>query len=209
MWTPGERFVRKLCPQEGVRTMSTEDPDPNRLVLWFWTVSAQVHRSQIDDAFTVGPWAGYPLGRDLADEQTVTGTAHVLLPYRSVLYGSGFVADAALDHMLVSLSFHRDGALTDPAADPRTSSVWADTREGVGGRRFHHICQGGAGEGRLKVVGFGWATPSGAVRTVVLIGQQRRPLPVRHGSRHFRPGTARPRAPHSATACRESRRRGT
>lgn len=36
-------------------------------------------RRQIDDALAVGPRAGDPLGRALADEQTVAGTSDVLL----------------------------------------------------------------------------------------------------------------------------------
>ena len=63
----------------------------------------------------------------------------------------GFVADATLDHVLVPLPLHRDGALAHPAAHPHGGPfVGADSREGVGRRRLHHVSPG-AGEGRLKV----------------------------------------------------------
>lgn len=92
-------------------------------MLRFRTVPADVNWTQVDDAFTVWSWTGDPLRRDLADQQTVTWTADILLSNGSVLYRRRFVADAALHHMLVRLALHRYGALTDPTADDRSAAA--------------------------------------------------------------------------------------
>lgn len=44
-------------------------------------------RRQVDDALAVGPRAGHPLGRALADEQTVAGAADILFTGRSISNG--------------------------------------------------------------------------------------------------------------------------
>lgn len=62
--------------------------------------------TQIYYPLTVGPWAGDPLGGDFADEQTVTGTAHVLLSSRGVFNRRGLIAHPTLDHVLVDLALH-------------------------------------------------------------------------------------------------------
>lgn len=44
-------------------------------------------RGQIDDAFAVGPRAGHPLGRALANQQTVARASYILLAGRCISNG--------------------------------------------------------------------------------------------------------------------------
>lgn len=74
-------------------------------------------RRQIDDALAVGPRAGDPLGRALADEQTVAGTSDVLLARWRVPDGRGFIALGALDDVLFLLPGDVDQGLADAASD--------------------------------------------------------------------------------------------
>lgn len=146
VWAPGQRPVSKLCPQEGVAAMSTGDTGPCRLgVRTGWP---RVHGAQVDYPLTVWPGTGDPLGGDFADEQTVAGAAHILLPSRGVLDRRGLVADATLDHVLVDLALHRDQALAHAAADDGcAAALWRGER-GVGRRVLpqEHRGLGGAGE---------------------------------------------------------------
>lgn len=80
--TSGQCPVCKLCPQESVGAVSAGDP--RSAGLRFWTRWTWMDRTQVYYPLTVGARAGDPLGGDFADEQTVTGTAHVLLSRWSV-----------------------------------------------------------------------------------------------------------------------------
>lgn len=84
------------------------------------------HRAQVYYASAVWSRTSYPPGRVFTDEQAVTGTSHVFLPCRGVLDGRGFVADRALDHMLMQLSIQVDERLAYAAVDDRhTAGVGA------------------------------------------------------------------------------------
>lgn len=153
-------------------------------MLRFRTFPADVNWSQVDDAFTVRPRTGDPLRRDFADQETVTRTADVLLSNGSVFYRRGFVTDAALHHVLVRLALHRNGALTDAAADDWCAAAVRAALWRVGRRRL--TWSHGAGE-RRQTLRFGRisvqaAAGREAVGPVVLLGQQRRPFPFRHRS---------------------------
>lgn len=168
--------------------MSTDDPDADGLVPRLRTLPPDANRSQVDDTFTVRPRTGDPLGRDFADQETVTGTADVLLPNRSVLYRRGLVADAALHHVLVRLALHGDGALTHPAADHRGAAAVRAALRGVRGRGLiwcHRV-----GERRLcfSLISMNNLPGREAVGLVVLIRQKRRPFPVRHPVLNSSPG---------------------
>lgn len=73
-------------------------------------------RRQIDDALAVGPRTGHPLGRALADEQTVAGTSDVLLARRRIPDGRGFIALGALDDVLFLLPGDVYQGLADAAS---------------------------------------------------------------------------------------------
>lgn len=119
---------------------------------------------------TVGPRAGDPLGGDFADEQTVTGTADVLLSSRGVFNRRGLVADATLDDMLVDLSLHRDEVLTHPAADDGGRAALGGSEGGVRRRVLPQQHRGSCGTGeRRETLGF---TGVGAV-----IGASQCPVP--------------------------------
>lgn len=178
--TSSQGAIRKLCPQECIGAVSTDDSDADGLMLRFRTVPANVDWPQVDDTFTVWSRTGDPLRRDLADQQAVTRTADVLLSDRSVLYRRGFVADAALHHMLVGLPLHRDGALTHPAADDWGAAAVRAAMRRVRWRRLARRHR--AGE-RRQTVGLRRVSARGeAAGSVVLLGQQWGPFPVRHRS---------------------------
>lgn len=111
--------------------------------------------TQVYYPLTVGPRAGDPLGGDFADEQTVAGTADVLLSSRGVFNGRGLVADATLDDVLVDLSLHRDEVLTDSAADDGRRAALGGGEGGVRRRILpqQHRGRCGAGE-RRETLGF-------------------------------------------------------
>lgn len=118
---------------------------------------------------TVGPRAGDPLGSDFADEQTVTGTAHVLLSSRSIFNWRGLVTDSTLDHVLVDLSLHRDEVLTDSAADDGGRAALRGGEGGVRGRILpqQHRGRCGARE-RRETLGFvGVGTVVGASQSSI------------------------------------------
>lgn len=140
--------------------------------------------SQVDDAFTVRSGTGDPLRRDFADQQTVARTADVLLSDRSVFDRCGLVADGALHHVLVRLALHRYGALADPAADDRGAAAVRAALRRVGRRRISRRHQAGERRQTLRFrrMSIGAAAGREAVGPVVLLGQQRRPFPVRHRS---------------------------
>lgn len=73
-------------------------------------------RRQIDDALAVGPRTGHPLGRALADEQTVAGTSDVLLARWCIPDGRGFIALGALDDVLFLLPGDVYQGLADAAS---------------------------------------------------------------------------------------------
>lgn len=75
------------------------------------------HRAQVDDASAVWSGTSYPPGRVFTDEQAVTGTPHILLPCWGVLDGRSFIADRALDDMLVQFAIQVDDGLADAAVD--------------------------------------------------------------------------------------------
>lgn len=111
--------------------------------------------TQVYYPLTVGPRAGDPLGRDFADEQTVTGTADVLLSSRGVFNGRGLVADPTLDDVLVDLPLHGDQVLADAAADHRGRAALGGGEGGVrrGVLPQQHRGRCGAGE-RRETLGF-------------------------------------------------------
>lgn len=77
-------------------------------------------RRQIDDALAVGSRTGHPLGRALADEQTVAGTSDVLLARRCIPDGRGFIALRALDDVLFLLPGDIYQGLADAASHNHT-----------------------------------------------------------------------------------------
>lgn len=96
--------VSKLGPQESVAAVSAGNSGSGRL--WVWAGWTWMDWPQIYDPLTIRPRAGDPLRCDLADEKTVTRAAHIFLACRSILYGCGFIADAALDHMLMDFALN-------------------------------------------------------------------------------------------------------
>lgn len=103
-------------------------------------------RRQIDDPLAVGPRTGNPLGRALADEQTVAGTSDVLLARRRVPDGRGFIALGTLDDVLFLLPGDVYQGLADAASNNhavllfllvrRWHLVWADRRSRDDGWSF-------------------------------------------------------------------------
>lgn len=92
------------------------------------------HRAQVDDASAVWSRTSYPPGRVFTDEQAVTGTPHIFLPCWGVLDGCSFIADRALDHVLMQLPIQVDEGLADAAVDDgNTAGVRAG--DGCVGRR--------------------------------------------------------------------------
>lgn len=77
------------------------------------------HRAQVDNASAVWSRTSYPSGCVFTDEQAVAGTPHILLPCRGILNGCSFIADCALDHMLMQLSIQVDERLAYTAVDDR------------------------------------------------------------------------------------------
>lgn len=125
--------------------------------------------TQVYYPLTVGPGAGDPLGGDFADEQTVTGTADVLLSSRGVLNGRGLVADPTLDDVLVDLSLHRDEVLADSAADHWSRAALGGGEGGVGRRILPQQNRGrrGAGERRETLGLAGVGTVVGASQSSI------------------------------------------
>lgn len=62
--------------------------------------------AKVNDSFTVWPGAGYPLGGDFTNQQTVAGTTNILLPLGGILYGCGLIADSTFYYMLMHFALH-------------------------------------------------------------------------------------------------------
>lgn len=77
------------------------------------------HRAQVDYASAVWSRTSYPPGRVFTDEQAVTGTPHIFLPCWGVLDRCSFIADSALDHVLMQLSIQVNERLAYAAVDDR------------------------------------------------------------------------------------------
>lgn len=80
VWAPGQ-VVLQCVEQERIVTVTAGNAAHagHRQQRWRHRT-----RRQVDDAFAVGPRARHPLGRALADQQTIAGAADILFARRSI-----------------------------------------------------------------------------------------------------------------------------
>lgn len=88
MGAPGQ-VVLQCVKQERIVTVTTGDATHTGHRKQRWRHRT---RRQVDDALAVGPRAGHPLGRALADKQTVAGAADILFAGRSISNGRSLMA---------------------------------------------------------------------------------------------------------------------
>lgn len=93
----------------------------SRLLLWDHHDWAKIY-----NASTVRSRASYPPRCVFTDEQTVTGTPHILFTSWGILDWRGLVADGALDDVLVQFSVQVDERLAHATVDDwHSAGVWA------------------------------------------------------------------------------------
>lgn len=109
--------------------MATDHSHPLRLdgQCWLSGLLLWDHHdwAKIYNASTVWPRASYPPRCVFTDEQTVTGTPHILFTSWGIFDGRSLVADGALDDVLVQFAVQVDERLTHATVNDRHSaSVW-------------------------------------------------------------------------------------